>query len=633
MSFQRSPGCKCCDCSAPVAVAGCSNSMIVGADLEVFSGGGLASLTSPVFGSGYATRPSAVVTGDGACAKVAVTWSAGAGSSGNSGATNGGTFADDSAVGSVTWSNPSNAQFADGILSRASLSSGDTSHYHKTTNFGFAVPTGATVVGIKFEVKANTDTGAANENIVKLVVGGTVSGTNKSTGATPNGTYFVYGGASDLWGLTPTYTQVNASNFGAVISYTDNDITDSVDIDIDHTRMTVYWTTAGGITGYTIADAGVGYTAATITILPGSDGSGTGASVSATVAARTSESTCTTAGKVAGVRVLGLSETTVFNTGWTNGTNYALIFSGGTPSAAATGLFDVLSTKIANIRLTSGGADYDSTPTVDFSNGGAGTAASEVLMRASCALGIPAPGRYMVEATTPAGQVDRICVTTPCASSVVGVVNFGDLLHLTVNELMTISVGSTGFAGVAGIDVTLTQGAVTLGPETTDDNGIATFTLASLLATGTVNFSIASIDGAPFAGTFAYLYTGAAVQPDCSYAVHAGACTFPNTGTVSDGTNSFAMRKVGGGFALYQGFLTAAGKTVYLNIVGASSPSRLSVFWTINPGGPTEQNETLALTYLQGTCSPFSVVFEIAEDLVVGVTTVYAAGTTFTVTA
>jgi hypothetical protein len=58
------------------------------------------------------------------------------------------------------------------------------------------------------------------DTAVKLVKGGTVSGDNKADTSnnwpTSDGTK-TYGGGSDLWGLTLSQSDINASNFGFVL--------------------------------------------------------------------------------------------------------------------------------------------------------------------------------------------------------------------------------------------------------------------------------------------------------------------------------------------------------------------------------------------------------------------------------
>ena len=101
-----------------------------------------------------------------------------------------GTMANDSAVGAVAWSNPDNAKASDG--SYATLTDGDATNIYDTT--------------------------------VKLVKGGSISGDNKATSTDLISTeaYISYGGSSDLWGNTLTYSDINAITFGVAFSYTMN---------------------------------------------------------------------------------------------------------------------------------------------------------------------------------------------------------------------------------------------------------------------------------------------------------------------------------------------------------------------------------------------------------------------------
>lgn len=96
------------------------------------------------------------------------------------------TVANDASIGTVAWTNPTNAQG------------------NQTTVYAYADLLNSGVV----------------EFSVKLIKGGAISGTDKSTGATiPTvQTSVNYGSASDLWGLTFTNTDINASNFGVAFA-------------------------------------------------------------------------------------------------------------------------------------------------------------------------------------------------------------------------------------------------------------------------------------------------------------------------------------------------------------------------------------------------------------------------------
>jgi|694.fasta_scaffold00302_31 hypothetical protein len=94
------------------------------------------------------------------------------------------TVTNDASAGSVAWTNPTNAQ-------------GNQTAVYAAADM--------------------TNSGSV-ENTIKLIKGGTISGNNKSTGATIPSTLTTvsYGGTTDLWGLSFTVTDVNASNFGVV---------------------------------------------------------------------------------------------------------------------------------------------------------------------------------------------------------------------------------------------------------------------------------------------------------------------------------------------------------------------------------------------------------------------------------
>lgn len=157
------------------------------------------------------------------------------------------------APGTIAWDTPANAAAADVAVTFASLSTGTDvfSEYLKATNFGFSIPADATVNGVVVEVMKNggayvfdAGTGA------RLVKGGTVSGNDKADTATgwdtfAGSSYASYGGAADLWGLTLTPADVNASTFGFVLAAEYGGV-GGANAEVDHIRVTVYYTPAGG---------------------------------------------------------------------------------------------------------------------------------------------------------------------------------------------------------------------------------------------------------------------------------------------------------------------------------------------------------------------------------------------------
>ncbi len=161
----------------------------------------------------------------------------------------GGTFANDSSVGTVSWSNRSNAQSSDNSYAIVSFNDPDNiSNYLKVTNFGFTVSSGATIDGIEIKIeKKYSGEIDVRDNIVKLVKGGTIQGNNKSiAGGWPTSDMVItHSSPTDLWGLSWSPSDINASNFGMVISAKQKIIASGLSTGyIDHIQIVVYYTEA-----------------------------------------------------------------------------------------------------------------------------------------------------------------------------------------------------------------------------------------------------------------------------------------------------------------------------------------------------------------------------------------------------
>jgi len=95
--------------------------------------------------------------------------------------------------------------------------------YIKSTNFGFNIPSNATINGIKIRIKTFQDGSGNLDTEVKLVIGGAIQTVNRGTNSDvfdDSFPYYSYGGEYDLWdgGLTPSI--INSSDFGVVFAYT-----------------------------------------------------------------------------------------------------------------------------------------------------------------------------------------------------------------------------------------------------------------------------------------------------------------------------------------------------------------------------------------------------------------------------
>lgn len=168
-----------------------------------------------------------------------------------------GTMADDSAVGTISWTNPNNAKVSDNVYATVVTNLSKTTHYLKATNFGFSIPSGATINGILVEIeRKKTASGAqtCKDSEVKIVkADGTIGSTNKgltSTDYPTSDTYQSYGSSSDLWDEIWDDTKINDIDFGVVLSSIFIGDGDSAATPlVDHIRITVYYTeTASGAT-------------------------------------------------------------------------------------------------------------------------------------------------------------------------------------------------------------------------------------------------------------------------------------------------------------------------------------------------------------------------------------------------
>jgi len=169
------------------------------------------------------------------------------------GALSGSAFSDDNAVGNFSFSNPSNAAASDNSRATAAalitLLSG-TTHYLKASDFGFTIPSSATICGIEVQVEKSASNiniillASVNDNIVKLMKASSVVGSNyaQSTDWSTGDSYFTYGGPTDLWGTSWTPADINATGFGLAFSANINGIVGLLPVArVDHIKITVYY--------------------------------------------------------------------------------------------------------------------------------------------------------------------------------------------------------------------------------------------------------------------------------------------------------------------------------------------------------------------------------------------------------
>lgn len=154
----------------------------------------------------------------------------------------------------ATWSNPTNATASDDSRATASINGfvAPSTRVLEATDFGFSIPSGATIDGVVVEVERSCTTTAGNprDAEVYLVVPGEITGTGDNKAKADvwptTDAYVTYGGASDLWGAALTPADVNDSGFGCWLKAAMDNGKDSTTVRVDHVRITVYYTEAAG---------------------------------------------------------------------------------------------------------------------------------------------------------------------------------------------------------------------------------------------------------------------------------------------------------------------------------------------------------------------------------------------------
>jgi len=159
-----------------------------------------------------------------------------------------GTVVNDIGIGTRAWSNATNVGASDNTYATAFHLAGGTTQYLKATNFGFSIPSGATIDGIEVTIEAATYAGSTRDSTVSLVKGGTISGSNLGTNTswTTSDSIRTYGGPSQLWGLSWTDTDINASTFGVAYSSVMAGGKSGGGNRCDAMTITVYYTASGG---------------------------------------------------------------------------------------------------------------------------------------------------------------------------------------------------------------------------------------------------------------------------------------------------------------------------------------------------------------------------------------------------
>jgi hypothetical protein len=173
------------------------------------------------------------------------------------GPNNAGTGANVTGVGTIDWADPGNITTVGSPYATATSvpSGGGITSYLRGTNYGFSIPSGSTINGITVVIYRRSSGSTSpfiSDYIVSLVKAGTITGENKAATGTdwPSGSFgtATYGGAAQLWGTTWSADQINASDFGVVLSATNPNTSVIRTATVDYMQITVTYTLPGTTT-------------------------------------------------------------------------------------------------------------------------------------------------------------------------------------------------------------------------------------------------------------------------------------------------------------------------------------------------------------------------------------------------
>jgi len=153
--------------------------------------------------------------------------------------------------GDYPWSNPGNICAADEspATNSGEVSAGIYTNYLNASNFGFSIPSGSSITGIKLEIYRKASLNGTGKYVkdseVKLLKSGNPVGQNKAVSDHWPTSYGIksYGANTILWGESWTVDEINGSGFGARLkAYIDGTGGVSVTAYVDYMRITVYYT-------------------------------------------------------------------------------------------------------------------------------------------------------------------------------------------------------------------------------------------------------------------------------------------------------------------------------------------------------------------------------------------------------
>lgn len=148
--------------------------------------------------------------------------------------------------GNADWTNPDNIYVSDDSDASVQLPETIVSDYLWATTFGFTIPAGATIDGIKVRIERQCNRESSIKDLtVELIKAGARVGDDKAkdTFWETTDTITSYGGAAAMWGQAWSVAQINAANFGIALSAENQwQALATTFARVDHIQITIYYT-------------------------------------------------------------------------------------------------------------------------------------------------------------------------------------------------------------------------------------------------------------------------------------------------------------------------------------------------------------------------------------------------------
>jgi hypothetical protein len=158
-----------------------------------------------------------------------------------------GAGADLPSTGTVTWVDPGSITANDAIGATALIGQQAASHYLEGSNFLFAIPPEATILGIQVTIQRKAShAGSLIDGEVRLIKDGSPVGADKAASVAYDTVYTdaLYGGPADLWGTTWTPADINSSGFGVALSVLNTHLSAGRTAAVDFMQVAVTYKTA-----------------------------------------------------------------------------------------------------------------------------------------------------------------------------------------------------------------------------------------------------------------------------------------------------------------------------------------------------------------------------------------------------